>query len=225
MHTCRRSTRHTCIFFTLHFPTECNNTYARTLTPQLAFFTPKYAVYYVCLFQLDRLLLEALIEYGADINQAYSGLTPFYHIFHFALTSHRLMLCELLMRAGVDTTDLFHISDIRITVLTQFTKKQRLLFFKAAKGSSFSAALQSAIQYGRDDIIPYLLSRGANPRCFNDSCIFVAADTDRIDTIKLLLAAGAVVTERALYHSRASRQTIEFLLGTRNRLHPGVVYP
>lgn len=221
----RQSTnKHTFLFFTRSFPTEAYEVHLRTLKPQLAFLPPKYAVSFISFWQLDTLLLETLIENGADIHQTFNGsYTPIQQLFTCCnISPHTLKLIKILLRAGADTSNIIHCASVLNTVFT-FNTDDSLLFFKAGDGD-FSVALHYAVYFRRVDIIPYLLSRGANPRYLSDTCIFWAANLDRIDIITLLLDAGAVVTDRSVYNSNASNETIIFLLDARDRLHPGILY-
>lgn len=211
----RESTRHVSVFFTCHFPELCPELHFKTLKPQLAFYVPNYAVYCCVVWQLDITLLEAFITYNSDVNQNINYFTPIRQLFYSCMTPYRKQVVRILLQAGANTTDIIDQNFALTGVMTQLNDDDSILFFEGARGANFDTALEFAVEHRRPGLIPYLISLGANPRCFNDSPIFTAAKCFRLDIIKVLLEGGAVVTDSVLeYTMYADRDIYNFLLET-----------
>jgi len=93
MRFCRTTTRHTFVFFTLHYPSETSWYDINFLKPQLAFFTPKNAVYFAVMRYNQRLLV-ALLSYSADVNEKYCY---YYTPIHNAVTNQQHLSIRLLL--------------------------------------------------------------------------------------------------------------------------------
>lgn len=217
----RQSTRHTALFFTRDLPEFGTETHILQLTISLAFFPPKNAVYYVIFWKMNTTFLEALIQYGADIHRTPYRIynSPIRELFSFEATPYRIQAIKILLRAGADTTDILEARFVLTTLMTVFNDDDCILFFEGGRGGCFGTALILAVEHRRLGLIPYLISLGANPRCCNDSLIWMAACIHRLDIIKLLLAGGAIVTDRVLKETiRHSDDSIHrFLLQERHR--------
>lgn len=197
----RITTKHVYAFFTLEYCKEVTWYSIKRLTPQTAFFTPKYAPYF-SIMQNNITLLEALITYSADLREGYCGyLTPILR----AVKDVQIPVIKLLLKAGVDTTGIVYSLEYMDVVMKTLPSDLIQLLLQSSSANC-DAALYAAVTHCRTPIVKFLLDMGANPNFLGDTILYIATKSNAVDIVRILVGCGQPPVFSARVLSSASDQ-------------------
>ncbi|KIW68929.1 hypothetical protein PV04_04841 [Phialophora macrospora] len=148
-------------------------------------------------------VMAELIKYGADVNVVVEGRTALI----IASADAALEVVSLLIKAGADPNIIMDDTvDGTALIAASWRGYLRVVQVLLDKGANVNAeacgstALSVACKYGRFDIVKNLPNRGADtnlPLIGGNKALQEAASRDNVDTVRLLLIAGADIGQGA----------------------------
>ena len=167
-------------------------------------------------------VVHALVEQGADVNQAERGMTPL----HWASYWGDLETVDLLIGAGADANAA---DDLGVTPLWTTAERgdvaiaQKLLNAGADPNAALlsgETSVMTAARAGQVELVTLLLARGADPNASatrGQTALMWAAAQRHPEVVEVLLANGADV------HARSDTWSQRFQGGSGSDQHPDLL--